>query len=140
MRTQVIICCRQETTAVSSIREGAYRFNPDRPLKWVQRLCFYVLDYLNCLDYTITHEVKIHTIDSDDFMARALEQWEWLQEDLTIHPRTLLLGPEEYNKISLLKDPISMGFTFDLRYQHLSHWHSLKIRVVPWMRGVLILE
>lgn len=140
MKPQVITALRQDTSIVYSQRDDAFKFNPERPAKWLQHLCLGILRRLGCFDMTATTQIETHVIKGEDFMEIAIKQWEWLSGELGKNPTSLLIGAEEYDEVMQRKDATTLGFVFNASYRTgYNTWRGLTVHVVPWMRGILVL-
>ena len=116
-----------------------YEFRVDRSAHWLQRLCFWILGKLGA--YADLHTVTIERRHVREAPSRATpEPAERIQPPV---PTQLLIGSEDY--AGLMSESLShQMFDFDSRYfmgngDLEPTVHGLKVRVIPWMRGLLVM-
>lgn len=120
------------------VREGVFEFRKDRPAHWLQKLCFFVLRKLGAFRIDDVISVERHIIDSDEFMGRLFEQNVNIQKFFNMRPERVLIGSEDYSK--LMEQEIARHqFGFSARYAISHNIFGLKVEVIPWMRGILVM-
>lgn len=125
---------------VSYNNKDAFQFRKDRPLHWLQKLCLFILMKLQayCVDYKTVYETR--SIDTDSFMEQLLTQRENLVRLFNMKPSTLLIGSEDY--VELMREVAFSNpqyFSFDTSYNHDLEILGLKVHVIPWMKGCLVM-
>lgn len=141
----VIQALRLERIETVTKAMDRYEFRVDRPAHWLQRLCFWVLGKLGAYAdfHTVTIERHVIGKHGDTFAKRLFEQTDSLMNEFNRRPTQLLIGSEDY--AGLMQEPLShQMFDFDSRYfmgngAREPTVHGLKVRVIPWMRGMLVL-
>ncbi len=139
MKPQIITAMEVTKLTCYLPRDDAFSFNPKRPAKWLQRVCLAILRRLGCYDMEAIQRYERHVIDGDTFMDRALKQHEWMARVLEREPKTILLGPDEYNELMARADETNFAFEFDTRYGKDGHFYGMQVRVIPWMSGFLVM-
>ena len=77
-------------------------------------------------------------IDGKDFMERMWKQRRALVEQFRPEPTSILVGAEDFEEL-MGTHGISQQFTFDAEFGHGPRLYGLKVTVIPWMRGVLVM-
>jgi len=115
----------------------AFQFRKDRPAHWLQRACFFVLRKLGAfyMDETVT--IERHTLDARTFMERLFKQQEGIARFFNRDSTTLLIGAEGYAEL-MHEASASRDFAFRAEFG-CGTILGLKVHVVPWMRGCLVL-
>ena len=120
---------------------SAFSIREDRPHLWLQKACCWVLKKLGA--YRVDRQTKIEyrTIDADNFMTLIAKQHSAVFALLNRRPSTLLIGAQDY--AGLMHETVSAHlFSFDAAYMRGEHGNitvlGLRVRVIPWMRGVLV--
>ncbi len=135
-----------ELRRISQVKElkDAFELRTDRPAVWLQRLCFWVLRKLGCYAHLDTVRVERHDIGKhgDSFMSRLLARRNAVMGSFEREPTKLLIGSAEYAE--LMEEAISNSpFNFDARYMkgdiRNPTVYGLKVEVIPYMRGMLLL-
>lgn len=135
-----------------SYRYDQYQLRPERKHVWIQKACIWVLKKLEC--YAIREDITLKhiTIDLDKVFDLVIKQQYELCGKYLLEAERILIGYDEYAKFteeSLVKQPIS----FDTNPFYLSEYeliddeyvlvprriNGLKVTLVPWMKGVLVL-
>jgi hypothetical protein len=118
--------------------EEAFQLRKDRPAVWLQRACFYALRKLRAFYVEQMVSIERHTIDADTFMERLFKQGDSISDFFGMHPEVLLIGSEDYS--DLMMEPGSRyAFSFDAKYGRHGVIYGLRVKVIPWMRGVLVM-
>jgi hypothetical protein len=121
-----------------------YEFRVDGGAHWLQRLCFWVLGKLGAFADLHTIRVERHIVGrhGDSFMWRLVNQkLSLLREGYS--PAEILVGAEDYAQLMDECSTSEQPFAFDTRYFSAEMGqktiHGLRVRVIPWMRGILVL-
>lgn len=77
-------------------------------------------------------------IDAKDFMGKLYAQRRELFEQFNREPKELLIGGEDYEEMMNCKG-INRMFSFDGSYNKGRSVMGLRIKVIPWMRGALVM-
>ncbi len=120
----------------------AYRVREERPAVWLQRLCCWVLHKLGAVhDFPEMQYTRID-VDKGAFMDRIFKQKISLDYVYHYKPERLLIGAEDYQELMGGPEIRSM-LTFDaginVRDRNYTHVMGLRVTVVPWMRGLLVM-
>lgn len=120
---------------------NAFAVREDRPHLWLQKACCWVLEKLGAYRQDTQTKIKYRTIDADSFMVRIAKQRESVFALLNRRPKELLIGAEEYAEL-MRETPAHYPFYFEAQYMRgergVAQIMGLKVRVIPWMRGVLV--
>lgn len=126
-----------ELRSVTTFKD-AYEFRRDRPAKWLQKLCLWVLRKLKCYHLKDTVTIQRHRLDARTFMERLFKQKSELSKLFNREPKRMLIGSEDY--FEMMNEPtIYQGFTFNAEYGKGRHIYGLEVQVIPWMRGLLVM-
>lgn len=127
-----------------SIPEG-YKFRPAGRLQWLQRAAWRLLGKFGALQQAVEPKFTVtrFSVDTDDFMERLFKQQESLLEGFNRDAGVVLIGGEDFSEMMALPE-IRQAISFDSHlYRGDGHGArtiiGLTIKVVPWMRGVLVL-
>ena len=120
---------------------NAFAIREDRPHLWLQKACCWVLGKLGAYRRDTQTKIEYRTIDADSFITRIAKQRESVFALTNREPRELLIGAQDYAE--LMHETMSHHmFSFDATYMRGEHGvrtvMGLKVRVIPWMRGVLV--
>ena len=104
----------------------------DKPRWWLVRL----------LGGSCPHDtVKVVRVpvNGKDFMTRLWKQKRELVESFRREPTELLMGGEDYQE--LMDSPaVRQAFYVNASFNYGEHEvYGLKVRVIPWMRGILVM-
>lgn len=125
------------------IKPNEYSFNPRGRFQWVQRLAWKFLNSRKALTEVIGHTTNVtrHTIDSGKFMAQIFKQKRHLFEHFGIEGSILLIGSEDYMELMSDRGIITQPFSFTGEYYQNIRLPglSLTVKVVPWMRGMVVM-
>jgi hypothetical protein len=124
--------------------EHFYGVNPRGRWVWLQSLCVRVLKNLGCIAVLNRIDTVKHTIDCQKILDRVWEQKQGVHSFFrTGSPCAVLMGPDEFRECCLdSHQPVGV-FDFPVRfrgeYGGRPTVFGLKIIVVPWISGVVIL-
>lgn len=115
-----------------------FQFRKDRPVHWLQKTCLFVLRKLRAFHAGQTFTIERHSLDARTFMERIFKQQEGIEQFFNMRPTELLIGSEDYAE--LMNDiAATQMFSFRAEYGHGREILGLTVRVVPWMRGCLVM-
>lgn len=127
-----------KTTHHLRVHEDRFQLTPKRGWLRLQRLCFWVLAKLECHSVDEVIEYTRHRIDTDDLVRKIHMQRIGLLEHYNREGRRLLIGAEDFSK--LMGSPeIRNLMSFDAKYHSGREIMGMKVTVVPWMKGMLVL-
>ncbi len=130
----VSLCVKRHTFD----KRDAFQLREDRPAAWLQKGCFFVLRKLRAFYVGEALTIERHTINASTFMNRLFEQKQSLIGLFNIKPRTLLIGSEDY--AYMMKEQIATRqFSFHAEYYSKDRVMGMTVKVIPWMRGVLVM-
>lgn len=121
---------------------NAFAVREDRPHVWLQKVCCWVLRKLGAYRIDTQTKIEYRTIDADTFMDRIAEQRASVFELLNCQPKELLIGAQDYAELMHEADipfPFSFSASYAVGERGVAQIMGLKVRVIPWMRGVLVL-
>lgn len=140
MRPYEIRMVRLRSVTTWAALQNAYSIRKDRPLVWLQRACCWVLRKLKAWHVApIETTVERHLIDANTFMERIWKSSRALADGFDMKPGRLLIGAEDYCHLMKEVEPSTQPFSFDARYGYADRYMDLKVEVIPWMRGILLL-
>lgn len=117
-------------------RPDAFRFNDKRPARWLQSVCFWVLQKLHCHDYQEEVAYSHHVIPFDRVFDKVLKNKEELLKRNYREPYLLFIGAEDLAEL-MDSDAMRSYFQFDVPYMRGRTFLNMEIHVIPWMKGVL---
>lgn len=124
----------------------AYTFAPKGRLAWLQRLAWRLLHKQAALVQAMDSRMKVerHVIHADSFVERIFKQGDSLLEEFDKIPERLLIGNEDYANL-MNETAHSMPFEFNAQLRACRSGYDrpemfgLKVQVVPWIRGMVVL-
>lgn len=130
---------------VKELRD-VFEFRPDRPAYWLQWLCLWTLRKLGCYAQLETTKIERHVVGKkgEKFMHYLLSQQRSLTEFLNREPERLLIGAEDFANIMNEPNVGTYHWAFDAQYYKGNGSGKpticgLRVEVVPWMRGLLVM-
>ncbi len=116
-----------------------YTYRPDRKWKRLQRLCFWILGKIG--SYWIDRDVSYseQTIYTGNIVDHLVSQKIYLLQDFREHGRVLLIGQKECMELCGAVEPLLGPAKFSVDYKYGDKINNLKIIVVPWMNGMVVL-
>ena len=120
---------------------NAFAVREDRPHLWLQKACCWVLGKLEAYRQDTQTKIEYRTIDADSFMVRIAKQHSAVFELLNRRPKELLIGAQDYAELMHEADtnfPFSFRASYAVGERGVAQIMGLKVRVIPWMRGVLV--
>lgn len=121
------------------VREDIFCLRKDRKYLWLQKLAIGILRRLGCqwTEQTVTYE-RVE-INPDKFMDRLYTQRKEVFKFWNRECGTLLIGSEDYRELMGSPD-IRQMLTFRAELRRFPEQiYGLEVKVVPWMRGVLVM-
>ena len=120
---------------------NAFAVREDRPHVWLQKVCCWVLRKLGAYRVDTQTKIEYRTIDADTFMGRVAKQHASVFELLNRRPKELLIGAQDYAELMHEANthfPFSFSASYVVGERGVAQIMGLKVRVIPWMRGVLV--
>ena len=116
----------------------AYEFRKDRPLKYLQKVCCFILHKIGA--YHIKKEMLVtRRVITDEFMEQIFRQVEGIESYFGRKPTRILIGAFDYKNL-MNEDHFAKNiFTFNTQYNHGLEIIGLRVDVIPWMKGILVL-
>jgi hypothetical protein len=116
-----------------------FEFKPSGRLQRLQRWAWRFLHWRGALRQAFDETVSYtqHVINTDDVMRRLMEQRRGLF-DYGQEPRELLIGAEDFAEL-MSQPQIHNYMDFGAEYVSGRRIMGLKVRVIPWMRGMLVM-
>ncbi len=140
MNRAIEFVARHTVTTMQPIPDG-YKFKPAGRAQWIQRLAWRFLQWRGALAqaYEPKCEIFRHAIEADTFIERILKQRHELLRGFNRDGQTLLIGSEDYAELMRAPDMRDHMFTFDTRVGMDRQIVGLTVRVIPWMRGMVVM-
>ncbi len=133
-----------ETQAIKKLTEfkDGFEFRSDKKYHSIQKVCFWILIKIGAYRRESVVTYKRYTISPDSFMERLFRQNNYLQREFNVKPSELFIGAEDY-AIMMGSDEMKQMLSFNATYSHRdgygSHVMGLRIHVIPWMRGIIVM-
>lgn len=123
---------------ITYFKKDAFVFRADRPCKWLQRLCCWIMGKLQAYDKGETITYVRNTIDTQTFMERLFKQQDHLMGYFNRRPTRLLIGAEDFAEM-MGCEQMRQQLNFRAEYNHGREIMGLQVEVIPWMRGILVM-
>lgn len=139
---QTVVFIEPHTEFKMVTDNSAFAVREDRPHLWLQKVCCWVLEKLGAYRRDTQTKIEYRTIDADRFMDRIAKQRASVFELLNCRPKELLIGAQDYAELMHEADthfPFSFSASYVVGERGVAQIMGLKVRVIPWMRGVLVL-
>jgi hypothetical protein len=130
---QFVTC--ERTDALVRVND-AFAFNPRRGWAWLQHAALWVLRRLDCYYMEEQSSYSYHALHGPTFMERVYRQHQELRRTYGQKAVTLLMGAEDYAE--LMGGPEIRQY-IELDLSGVTKVHGLELKIVPWMRGVVVL-
>ena len=141
--TVITVVEHQRLTEIREIKTQ-YELRPERGYVWIQRICVWLLGKIGAFANVPTTTIARHDVGKhgDTFVTLILRSKNAILGSFDRNPTECLIGPEEY--ATLMGELIHYGqFELESRYfrqiEGETRVYGLKVRVIPWMRGILLL-
>lgn len=138
---QTVTFVEPYTTFKTATDSSAFTIRDDRPHLWLQKACCWVLGKLGAYRQDTQKKIEYRTIDAASFMVRIAKQRSAVFELLNREPKELLIGAEDYAELmheASTHVPFSFRASYAVGERGVAQIMGLKVRVIPWMRGVLV--
>ena len=138
---------------ITSYLPNQYQFRVDRKHHWLQKIALWILNKLQCHASLTTQAISYDVVDTKNLMENLIRQ---RQEMVNFyHQRDgefLLVGPGEFQELAGLEmyHPLSISMQYmwaepkrDRIGNPMDHPQytrcGLKVVIIPWMKGFLVL-
>lgn len=107
--------------------------------KWWDRPRWWLVKLLGGTNPRDTVKIIRVPVNGKDFMERLWKQKQALVESFRREPTTLWMGGEDYE--ALMDSPaVRQAFTVSASFNYgRDEIYGLTVRVIPWMRGILVM-
>lgn len=116
----------------------AYAYNQERGWRWLQWICFRILRALRCEYNNEVHTITTMVIDKKRLIDRLFAQHENLVSFFNYHPDRLLIGAKDWAEL-MDDQEVSQMISFDMSYHRNRSVYGLRVQIIPWMRGMLVM-
>lgn len=132
---------------IPTVAVGAYKFDPKKKWVWVQRVCFYLLEKIQCTySYNVPREVvSTFHVDGKTIAERLYKQRSEFYRHHGKEPQQVFMGSGDYHTMMGEVDSMT-GFSVNLHDAYRTSYgqgyaeiHGLKLTVIPTMEGILVL-
>lgn len=140
MNDRVIETVQTSREEIRSVRPDHWTFTPHGRLASLYRAVLRWMARHGHLSQAFNHEVKLtrHVIRPDNFMHALSVQREEVFRQLNREAKTLIIGLDDYRE--LMNDPCLQSYIdFPARFQVDFQLFGLTVKVVPWIRGMVVL-
>ncbi len=130
---------RHESRIARELQPDSYHFRPRGRLSAAQRAAWWFLQRTGALENSFLERVTFtkHVVDPPKFIERVFAQKKDLLENFDREGQRLLVGSEDYSQIMDEAEP--GWFTFDAEVGFGRRILGLKVEVIPWMRGIVLM-
>lgn len=126
------------------VQDHAYQFRDDRPCRWLQKACLWVLKKLGAHyihKQAVVTETK-HVLDIDSAFKAIRIQKEKLFRDYHLYGTRVLIGSDDFAEL-MASDEINAYAIFTKKMElwggNLCTIFGMTVEVVPWMKGVIVM-
>ena len=148
---QVIQCYFTEVDTRTSYSDVAYQLRMDKKHIWLQEFAIWILKKLGCFALVNQQVVTRKVLDTQDFVQQFWAQNEELFKTYHYRGSRVLVGHEEFAKMHgfALNHPLSFSAQYiwsesnptpEEPYGVNRTACGLKVTVIPWMKGILVLS
>lgn len=132
------------TAHVPFVLQDEWQFKPVGRLHWVQRAAWRLLHKMGALKNAIGQRevVTRHVINPDSFMQKLYEQSAAIFDMLDREGQTLLIGAEDFQQMMAgpeMRNEFSFQGEFYRGDRNGRQIMGLNVKVIPWMRGMLVM-
>ncbi len=119
----------------------AFKFKPSGRAQWLQRLAWRFLNWRGAMQQALEPKATFtrHVIDADRFIDRILKQKRSLFATFGRNSKRLLIGSEDYAELMCSPEVKMHHFEFSAEVGYSGAIYGLKIEVIPWMRGAVVM-
>jgi hypothetical protein len=132
---QRVVSIAIKNNYTSRFEDDKFAFNYNRPMKWLQRVCFWILRKLHCQSVILDCNRNVRVIEPMRVLDKILEQetelWRRLCYD---KPSKILMGPENYCAFTdevLSDDHFAFNAGYWCRDRYDRTYRGMKIEVIP---------
>lgn len=118
--------------------KDAFEFRPERGHVLLQKICFWFLRKMGAYRVGESITVKTIQIDSDKFIDQLLRQRKSLFKFFNLDASRLLIGPDDFHSLMGEMQEHYL-FSFNAEYYRNGELFGIKVYVIPWMKGMLVL-
>ena len=117
--------------------KDVFTLTPERGHVWLQKLALWLLRTLRCNWYEKTTTVTQFTFEEHDFARNLYRQRDDLFDFFGRTGSQLLIGGEDFR--ALMDSPeVTRDFTFYVELARDRRVFNLSVRVIPWMKGMVV--
>jgi hypothetical protein len=116
----------------------AFQLRKDRPLNWLQKICFFILRKLRAFYIGESVTIERHKLDGKTFIERLFKQQQWIIEYFNKQPKQMIIGAEDYAEL-MNEIATTQTFSFLAEYGYNRNIMGITVQVIPYMRGMLVL-
>jgi hypothetical protein len=126
-------------SVVESFAPDTYAFRRDRGWVALQTFALWILRKLKCFAPVKDVCYTRCRIDSFDLLKALLAQQRDLLEFYHLRGERVLVGYDVYSELAQLTQPVSLTLQYHLSDAGKTTICGMKVTVIPWMRGMLVL-
>lgn len=115
----------------------AYEFRRDLRYRWVQKICFWVLQKIGAYCQEDTVDVTYHDINTTDVLERLYRNIDIAYEYNHVDPEHIIMGSQDFHELMGIPGSHS-HFQFDAQYGRSKRLLGIRVHVVPWIRGMIV--
>ena len=127
---QIVIATGLEEVHTREQLSDVYQFRSDRGFLALQKLCFWVLRKIGAFGWTDKTASKSYAFDPAELAYNLREQYKLAMHIYDREDCEILMGPKEFAELAHtgMIDQITV----------LPTMYELKITIIPWMAGLLV--
>jgi len=136
---QVVSFYESRRHRVDSFIPDTYSFNRARGWVWLQRLALWVLNKLKCYAINSVITCTRHTVELPKLIEAIHRQNSELLSMYDLRGERLLIGAKEFSDLMNSDIYNLVSFTLPYRTSYSPTIMGMKVTVIPWMSGLLVL-
>lgn len=123
---------------------SAYEYRKDRPLRWLQKICIFILGKLKCHYWGETVTLQEIEVNPKKFIEIFFSEISNIQSVFHMKPTRIIMGAKNYAELMSDKEFLNY-FHFRTEYKYCiggirrTEIVGLKVEIVPWLDGIIVL-
>ena len=137
MNSQRVEFVLTKESSITTLVKDNFQFRKDKKYHRIQKLLFWGLKKLECYAETETVFFEKHTVATNNFLDALLQQEQELIALYNVRGAFVLIGSEDFSRMTNTPE-IRNVFEFSSMYHRDNEICGMRVKVIPWMRGVLV--
>ncbi len=128
-----------------SRKDDVFEYRHDRPLRWLQKICFYILRKIKAFYLRHHQETAYQIVNSNDLSEKIISHIISVRNFQGKVPALIVIGREEFEALADCCIPRYLTLTLNNNYGRSMHSYDLQIGsqkfevvVMPWLSGTIV--